>query len=489
MSRLLITGGWLVDPDLPLRQADLLIDGDRIAGIGTGLSDSADRVIRATDKLIMPGFVNAHTHSGHTLARGLVDNLPLDLWMVYVSYGGGAGSPRETYVAAALGALELLRTGTTAIVDHAPRIHLDDFDTQVDALMAAYRDVGIRAAVAPLYSDVDYFRTLPVHLLADQSAWPSLGTPLPTVGDLVAALRRFLERYGGQHPRLSCLLGPSTPERCTRDLLEESVALAGHHGVGLHMHLLETKSQRMTLDHTGRSIVEDLVHIGLAGPGNSFAHGVWLSEREIALLAESRVAVVHCPISNLKLGSGVAPLQAMLAAGLSVALGGDGAAANDSQNMFEVMKQAALIHKLYGSPDRWPTADTVLRLCLHGGARVLGMPVGSLRPGYLADLVMLDRRRLFDTPKPHLLNQLVYGELGQSVDTVIVGGQVVIQQGRAVLVDEDALYAEANDLVRGLYRDLDRRRGIVAQAEAPLWGLHAAVLSTPVGFDRRLSGG
>ncbi len=487
MSRLVIAGAYLVDPDLPLARADLLIEGDRIAAIGAGLAGPGDRIIRADGRFVMPGLINAHTHSGHTLARGLVDNLPLDRWMVYVSYGSGRSSPREAYVSAALGALELLRTGTTSLIDHASRVLPDDFDAQADAVMTAYRDVGIRAAVAPLYGDVDYYQTLPFHLLPDIGERPSLGKPLLTPDELLTALHRFLDRWTGQHPRLSCLLGPSAPERCTRDLLTGSVELARRYGIGLHSHLLEAKFQRMTFERAGQSTVEFLVRIGLAGPASSFAHGVWLDEWEIGLLAETGVTVVHNPISNLKLGSGIAPLQTMLAAGLNVALGGDGAAANDSQNMFEVMKQTALLHKLYGLPEQWPSAEVVLRLCLQGGARAVGRPVGSLRPGHLADLVILNRRTLFDAPKEQLLNQIVYGELGHSVETVLVGGQIVIERGRGVLVDEAALYAEANELARNLYADLSRRRAFAGQTEPLLRRLHAAVLTAPLSFERRLS--
>jgi len=481
MARLAVAGGYLVDPGLPLERLDVLIEEGRIRDIGPGMARFADRVIPAEGSFVMPGLVNAHTHSAHTLARGLVDALPLDQWMLYMSYRSSPLTPRESYVAAAVTAVESLQTGTTTLLDHGPRVTLEGFDEHVEAVIQAYRDVGVRAAVAPLYSDIDYPQTLPLHLLPGGHVLPK--GPAPSANELLATARRFLERWHGRQDGLTCLLGPTAPERCTEELLRGSAELARELGVGVHSHLLEARYQRVVLEATGRPVIESLERLSVVGPGTSFAHGVWLTREDVVRLADAGAVLVHNPVSNLKLGSGVAPLREMLQAGLNVALGTDGAAANDSHSMFEVMKHAALIHRLSGPQHEWPTAEDALRLCLQGGARVLGLPLGSLRPGALADLVVLRPERLLRTTKTQLINELIFGDLGASVEMVVVGGEVVVQAGRVTTVDGDALYREAKILAQERADDLERRRPLVEDMVATLAGLDEAVRRTPVALE------
>lgn len=173
----------------------------------------------------------------------------------------------------------------------------------------------------------------------------------------------------------------------------------------------------------------------------------------------------------------------MLQVGLQVALGTDGAAANDSHNMFEVMKHAALIHRLFGPQNEWPTAEEVLRLCLQGGAKALDLPLGAMRPGTFADLVVLRPGRLLRTTKTQLINELIFGDLGASVETVLVGGEVVVQAGRVTTIDGDALYQEARVLAQERADDLERRRPLFEDMVPILAGLNDAVQRTPVAVE------
>ncbi len=488
MTTLLIRGATLIDLALPLERADLLIEGDRIARVEASLDVRAERVIEATGSYLIPGLIDAHSHSTQTFYRGFVDNLPLELWLPYIVFGSQPLTPRQVYVAAAVSAIELLKSGTTSVLDHGPPLIPDFFDAWVDAAMAGYRDVGMRAVVAPIYNNIDYFGTLYRDVdTAQKMSRP--GWPQQPVAELVGALSRFLERWhaNARHPRLSCMLGPGSPQGCTLELLEASVELARRYAVPLHTHLLEVKSQRLALERIyGESALAFLERIGFLGPTSSIAHGVWLTPDEIERLADTRTAVVHNAVSNLKLGSGVAPVQEMLAQGVPVALGGDGAACNDSLNMFDVVKTTALIHKLYGPHEQWLSAEQALSLCWAGGADVLRQEVGAIRPGFLADLVLLDGSRFYPAPKEQIINQLVYGDTKRAVRTVIVGGEVVVESGRVIRVDEEALWLEAREVAAGLYARLPERKARWLQWMPSLRGMLEEVYRREMPIQRRL---
>jgi 5-methylthioadenosine/S-adenosylhomocysteine deaminase len=486
---LLLKGGTLIDPDLSNAVADVLIEGDRIVEIAPALSLPGALVIEARGKYLMPGLVNAHTHSGHTFYRGLADKLSLGEWMIYVLRGADSPGPRECYVSAALGALEMLRIGTTSTIDHGPSATLERFPECADAVMQAYLDVGMRAAVAPSCRDLDYFATLARTLLGSESRLPIERERMISATEQIDAIAAFFERWKNRDPRLSCQVGPAAPERCSVELLDACIALAHSSGSRMHLHLLETRSQRASLEALYReSPIIFLARLGLLGPSTSAAHCVWVDKRDIEVLAYNGVTIVHNPISNLKLGSGLAPIAVMSALGASVALGGDGAAASDSQNMFEVMKAAALTHRPSERPRYWLAAEDVLRMGLHGGSSALGVDAGALRPGALADLAIIDGRTLFGSPKKELVNQLVYADLGRSVETVIVGGEVVLEAGRSARVSEENLYREAAAMVAKIYRGLPQRRARLTEAIVFLEKLEVALGTTAQpadrGFDR-----
>ncbi|MBM4364387.1 MAG: amidohydrolase family protein [Deltaproteobacteria bacterium] len=347
--------------------------------------------------------------------------------------------------------------------------------------MHAYRDGGMRASVAAQYSDLDFYESLPMELAGAYERTP---VPQPTVPQVIARVEPFLSRWKND-ARLRPLLGPSSLPRCSVDLFKASLESARRNGVGLHTHLLSAKSQvPVARARYGGSTVEYLRAAGGLERWVSFAHAIWLDQSEIDLLAKHEAMVVHNPMSNLKLGAGVAPVPALLRAGVPVALGTDGASSNDSQNMFETLKGAALIQRVMVPHAEWPTAMQTLRMCWEGGARVLDAKVGRLAEGFRADLALLRLGDLRSGPKDQIAQQLVYGELGASVDSVVVDGAVVYEGGRVLGVDAKAIRGEAQALVDRIWATLPDREARFGQARPPLERLERAVRDLAIGFSR-----
>ncbi|MFQ5912160.1 MAG: amidohydrolase family protein [Nitrospinota bacterium] len=489
MGTLLIEGAYLVDLDAPFEPADIFISDGRIGEIGPDIQRPADRTIEASGQFVMPGLIDAHKHSHQELFKGLTDNLPLEPWLLIAVHCGRELAPRELYVSACIGALEELKLGTTTVLDNSG-FNPSEFATNVEAVMQAYVDTGIRAGVAPIYEDLDVYDSFPFHLLDPVPPIPRLERGRPKASDLEPLLRDFLSRWKDGHERIQVFLSPSGCNRCSREVLGLTADLSKEFEVGIHSHLHETKAEILVMERMfeGR-VIPYLREIGFLGPRCSFAHGVWLKDEEIRVLAETGSSIIHSPVSNLKLGSGVAPVQAMRANGLNVALGTDDVSCNDNHNMFEAMKLAGLLHKLYGDPTTWLGGRDALEMCWRGGAKILGWPIGALEEGALADLVILSAPNLYRMPKKHFLDQLVFSELGSSVQTVIVGGEVVVEEGRVLTVDEKRLYQEAAEIVRTTYEDLPSRLKALAPAEAILKQMDEAVRKYPLPFSRFIGGG
>ena len=464
---ILIKNGHLLDLTLPFEVADILIEGDQIVRIGKDLPGPAAVVIDAAGKVVMPGLINAHTHSGQILDRGLGDNTPLDVWLLHLTTGALPLSEEEIYTLTAWSVLVQLKTGCTACLDHATA-RADQFEQVTDAIAQAYVDSGFRAALAPSVVDMDFFRTLPIHLLPGEEP-PSTGRPVASTAALLGAARRYLSKWTGRNPRIQTCIGPGAPQRCSDELLAGCFELSEEFDAGVHTHLLEARSQWFACqERFGCSPISFFHRNGWLSPRLSCAHGVWLSEADAELMAETGASVSHNPVSNLRLGSGVFNLQMAVAKGMPVALGADGAASNDNQNMWEVLKLTAILHNLYGRQSQWIDACRALQLCWEGGAHVLRQRIGAIRPGYQADLVILGGSEVFLRAKDQMIPSLVYGELGQSVETVLVAGEIVVQNHQLTLLNEARLHDAAAAIVeRGVAQMADRdeafheRRGYV----------------------------
>jgi 5-methylthioadenosine/S-adenosylhomocysteine deaminase len=445
-SSLLVRGcDLLIGPGLPVREdVDLLMVDELITDIqpsGTRLQSADAVVLDGHGLLALPGFVNAHTHSPESALRGVGEGLTLEPWLCVLFATAGVYDPDDHYACALAGAAEMLHSGTTAVLDHLwmtpPRAEA------VEAVLRAYRDIGIRAAVAPMLDDSDDTEALArsVGVAVDGGLFPrqrELRPPAELAGLVDDLAHRWHGAAGG---RLQVLAGCTGVQWCSDQLLVTMAEVAHKHQTGMHLHLLETWLQdRACRLRFGVSAAQGLDRLGLLGRC-SLAHAVWLDATDVDLVAERGAVVVHNPAANLRLGSGTAPVRALLDAGATVALGSDGAASSDNQVLWDQVKLASLVH--VGVNGGGVSASEALTMATAGGAATLSLSgrLGRLEPGMLADIVLLDRRGDGLAGAVDLEVALALSETGRAVRHVIVDGQVVVRDGRCVRVDEDAVRA------------------------------------------------
>ena len=481
-TELLVKGATILEADGPLRVADIRAEGGTITEVGPGLRAGSARVVDADQMVAMPGLINAHTHSGQNLDRGMAPNLPLDLWLMWVVLGNISISADDSYTLAMAGALEMLKSGCTTVLDHGWVPHWD-FETYSEAMMSAYADAGMRAGLAPMIGDLDVFDTMSFAGTSRPKPEP-LGTPADTEA-LLESMTAFFDRWQGAHPRLTPMVGPSAPQRCSLELMDGLARLARERQALFHTHVLETRTQiEANLARFGRSSVAYLEDLGLLRPGASLAHCVWMDADEYSTVRRCGATIVHNPVSNLRCGSGILPVADLLEGGVSVALGADGAASNDNQNMFEAMKFATLMQTLHGSHRRWPQARTIWQMCLRGGAAALGQPLGSLQPGSAADIVLLDTDRHVPVHAEGLVASLVLAEHGESVHTVIVNGEVMVAAGASTRVDDAAMAERSRALQRRIHEGLPARQAFYDRYVDVLTEVHDHAMAEPVAVQR-----
>jgi len=450
-------------------RVDIVIDGKRIAAIRpAGSAPPEGTAIDATGRLVTAGLINGHQHSHETYYKGRTDNLPLELWMNYVRPLKPIPlTPRQVYLRTMGIAIEALRSGTTTLCDDmniSPAIRPD----HVAAVYQAYEDSGIRALVGPTLFDRPFFRAVP---FVDEEFPPALLAELDAAtassGDELLALARELART--RHPRehrVGYIAAPSAPQRCTEPFLRAVRALADEFDLPLMIHVQETRLQVVTgqLWH-GKTLIDYLDGLGFLKPKTTLIHGIWLTPREIAILARTGATVQHNPISNLRVGSGLLPMRALLDAKVNVSLGSDGCGCADTVNMQYVLMTAALLQKLRGDHTSWVGAQEAFLAATMGGATAIGFgdALGAVEVGRIADLAVYRLDRVPFTPLNDPLRQLVYAESGSSLDRVFVDGEPVMADGKLTRVDETALldelaaeHAKLEPLIAASERDVER---------------------------------
>jgi cytosine/adenosine deaminase-related metal-dependent hydrolase len=490
---LLIRGGRvLAGAPAALQQSDVLIEGDRIAAMGPALTAPAGaRVIDASAHIVLPGMGNAHTHAHGSLARSRVGSWTLEDLLIHAPANSGFRTVEDEYLSAAIGAIEMLKTGCTSAYDlyiAVPAITDETFE----AVVRAYTDVGVRVVLAPAVADVVFYQTVPglMDLLpADLRRTVQDIQPSPTKGLLELTERAIRRWHGSAEGRVRVAVAPTIPNQATDELLDGGASLCREYGVGFHTHLAESKVQVIeSRRRWGKSIVTRLRDHRVLGPGFVGAHSVWLDDDDVRMLADAGAAVAHNPGSNLRLGVGIAPVREMLDRGVAVGLGTDGSTCSDNQNLFEALRFAASLSTLRFPHEtaRWLDADTVWGLATRGSARVVGQAadLGVLAPGRKADLVMLRADSIFLRPLADLVKALVYAETGASVDTVLVDGRVVLEGGRVTTVDEARIYARAQEAA-----DRQRERGAAAWEVAERLAPYVAAacrgaVATPLPINR-----
>jgi cytosine/adenosine deaminase-related metal-dependent hydrolase len=436
--------------------ADVLIEDDRIAEVAPRLAaEAADRVIDASDMLLMPGMVNAHIHTEQNSFRGRYPGLPLEVLMLYAYPLTGAAplDAEAIRLRTMLAGIESLKSGVTSILDDVMEVPTQGLE-QLGSVFRAYDEIGMRANVSghvinrPFFETIPYLEdTLPASLKERFLQVPPLSVDayMDFCGEAVA---RFHATGNG---RLRYVVAPSGPQRCTEELLGTVAEFSRTAGVPFHIHILETRVQRVTGSRLyGKSLIQLMADLDALHEMTSIAHAIWIDDADIELIASRGASVAHNPICNLRIGSGVAPLRALLSAGVNVALGTDGISSNDSCRLFDVMKAAGIVHTLATDDyDEWPTAHEILWAATRGGARALGLDreIGSIEPGKKADLVALDLCTPSFVPVNDLPTQLVYAENGSSVRLVMVNGEIVVEDGACTKVDEAAVLREARTVL------------------------------------------
>ncbi|HEY9750591.1 MAG TPA: amidohydrolase [Allocoleopsis sp.] len=418
--------------------ADVQIRGGRIAAIATQL-EVVGTAVDGRNKLLLPGFFNAHTHSSEMWQRGIIPPVPLELWLAEL-YEFSPLNPEQIYLSALGTAVETLLSGGTSVVDHLVLIPGQELET-VAAAVRAYREVGIRTFVAPLIQD------------------EALSAGVPSGGDAIhhdsylrstaatlALVEEMVQQFHQPESGINILVAPTGTQLCSDTLFQGCIELSDRYNLCRHSHLLETKAQKLLAQEKyGCSAVTYLKQIGYLSDRTSLAHCVWLDDADIEILAETGSTVVHNPLSNLRLGSGIAPVLKYRQAGINVTFGCDGAASNDSQDLLEAIKIGSLLHNVTDLDyQHWITPRQAVEMASLGGAKGLnlGDQLGSLTIGKQADLVLYDLTSLSLLPRTDPIGLLVLGRPTNAVDSVWVKGDRIVAAGQVTTIDVNHLRQE-----------------------------------------------
>ncbi len=485
----------LDDSDRLHPRADIVIEGGLIRAVGPGAAESAPpgaEVIEAEGHLVIPGLVNGHFHSPGNFMKGALENWPLELFMLFEvpPLMDRVASPRFAYVRTMLGIIEMLKQGVTSVHDDCFFVPVVT-EGEVDAVLQAYADAGMRATVTldqPNVAETAKYpflaEILPSPLRARMEAAPRM-TDRQLLDHYAAYIDRWHGKAGG---RLRAAVSCSAPQRVTPEYFRALGDIARQMDIPYDMHILETRLQRVLgQENYGRSLVRYAHDMGVLNEQAMVIHAIWIDDDDIRLIADSGASVAHNPVSNLKIGSGIMRWRHLREAGINVCLGNDEANTDDGINLWTVGKVAGLMHNVTDPEFRnWITPGEILGGLTHAGARAMRLPVptGRIAPGWQADLTILDLSTLPFTPLNDIRRQLVYCETGSSVRTVLVGGEVVVRNGRLTRVDEDALLAEARECAAE-FAEYMARCSSAAEELAPHYrAMYDRALATPVGMDR-----
>lgn len=435
-----------------------IVDG-AIAAISPNLQ-VIGTAIDGKNKLLLPGFFNAHTHSSEMWQRGIMSMFPLELWLAEL-YDFAPLDPEEVYLSALGTAVETLLSGGTSVVDHLVLIPGLELET-IAIATRAYREVGIRAFIAPLIQDESLTAGIPSGE-STQTHEPYFRSTAATLEIIEEAVRQFHRPDEG----VNILVAPTGIQLCTDALFEGCTELSDRYNLCRHSHLLETRAQeKLAEEKYGCTAVEHLKRIGFLSDRTSLAHCVWLNDADIAILAETQSTVVHNPLSNLRLGSGIAPILKYRQAGINVTFGCDGASSNDSQDLLEAIKIGSILHNITDSDyQHWITPRQAVEMASLGGAKGLNIAdkLGSLTVGKQADLVLYDLTNLSLLPRTDPIGLLVLGRPSNVVDSAWVNGKQIVADGKVTTINIDELRQE---LFNRSQWETKRKSETVAQIEA-----------------------
>ncbi|MFZ5634913.1 MAG: amidohydrolase [Bacillota bacterium] len=422
MGKILIKGATVItmtDHDDIIPNGEIAIEGQRIVSVGPAGSAPAgfvpDRTLDAGEMLALPGFVNSHTHAAMTLLRSYADDLPLMKWLEEKIWPLEAKLEKEDiYWGTLLCCLEMIRSGTTTFADMY--FHMGQ-------VARAVEKAGMRADLSRGMIGVG-----------------------PEAEPAIDYSRHFISSWNGRADgRITVSLGPHAPYTCPPDYLKKVIKLAEELNVGIHIHLAETRTEIDDLaKEYGMSPIRLVDSVGLFELPVLAAHCVHVDGEDIEILAKKKVGVAHNPESNMKLASGVAPVTAMLKAGVTVGLGTDGAASNNNLDMLEEMRSAALLQKVSTMDPLALPSFQALRMATCGGAQALGKgnEIGLLKAGYKADIILVDTRRPHLFPRHDWIAHIVYAAQSSDVHTVIIDGRIVMEGRQVLTIDEEEVYRQ-----------------------------------------------
>ncbi len=434
---LLIRGGTVVTMDGSrriLEDGAVAVRAERIIAVGSSGElvgrYSAKRVLDARGAIVMPGLINTHNHAPMTLLRGVADDLPLMDWLQKFIFPAEKKNVTKEFVrcGTALACAEMIRSGTTTYAD------MYYFEDQVAEETAR---AGMRGVLGETII---------------QFAVPDNRTPQ----EALAYTEKFIQRWKG-HPLIVPAVAPHAPYTNSPETLKACKALADRFAVPMIIHVSETRDEgKQIREKYGTTSTQWLEQIGVLGGNVLFAHGVWLTDEDLSIVKSRGVSVSHNPESNMKLASGTAPVLRMLALGIPVGLGTDGAASNNDLDMFETMNFAAKLHKLVSKDPAALPAAAVVELATIGGARALGMDkeIGSLEPGKRADLILVDTDTDHGQPMYNVYSHLVYVLKGSDVRATVINGKIVMLDGRVLTLDERAIRLQAREFQRRIAASL-----------------------------------
>jgi 5-methylthioadenosine/S-adenosylhomocysteine deaminase len=491
MVELVIRGARVYDTSGDVHQPPVqdisIVDGAIVAIGDVPASDTPS--LDAGGLLALPGFVNAHHHSYDALARGLLENMPFDVWALHSQPAYlGPRSRKELRARTLMTALDCLRGGITTVQDMCSLVPFDE--GTLDTILAAYEESGIRVVLSAAVRDVSALDIGPFLQDLPPDSLTHIAGSAPPATEQLAFVRAQLSRRPADG-LFSWALSPSGPQRCTDELLDGIAALSADFGLPVFTHAYETKVQtaraRDLYATSGGSMVRHLAQHGLLNERMNLVHAVWIGLSELDEVAAAGARVVHNPMSNLKLKSGIAPIARARAAGVEVTLGCDNCTCGDVQNMFEAMKLYCL---LAAGTDPMPTSvDAVdaLRAATSAGAAAVGRDdLGALRPGMRADIVLVDLADWAYQPFNSAARQVVYGETGRGLRHVLVDGRIVVRDGVVTTVDETALRAEIAELMPAFRSDFDANARLMARMTPHQLAALERVRNVDVGPSRLL---
>ena len=475
-------------------KADILVSETRIAAIGPDLQASGPdlRVIDASGKLAMPGLVNGHVHSPGNFMKGALDDYPLEIFMLYEvpPLSDTPPSSRLNYVRTMLGNIEMLKLGITSVHDDAFHIPVPTPES-IDGLMQAYVDCGLRAVVTIDQPNVVEFDKYPFlfDLLPEEIRRSMAEAPRMSTRELLDCYQYQIKRWhNADGGRVRSGVSISAPQRVTVDYFGALSDLSKELDVPFDIHILETKLQRVLgQEKYGKSLVKYVHDLGFLEEHVMVIHSIWVDDEDVALMQAAGVSIAHNPVCNLRLGSGVMTWRSMHDHGIPICLGCDEGCVDDTANMWQVGKMAGLIHTIQ-EPDYalWPKAREVLWALTRGGAHAMRNEgkTGQLKAGCEADLILLDLNTIAFTPLNDIYRQLVYCENGSSVVLSMVAGKVVMENGRVLTVDEEAIKQEVRELMPFYQKEIEKTNLAAARLEPYYREMYLKCAATDVGMNR-----